>query len=544
MPKKITQIVFDGAGSLSSSEDPPEILKTITTGPQYAAMGNSADGGYIQVTESDMHKSAGFIMSDFAPSLYSEWFLPFQQLRGQLTVTTGGVFISTTDHPDGRLVATVNDLDERTEHVVTSPTDTVNHVVRLTREEYDALETKDSATFYIIDGGAEGEYTNYMAVPDYANRETVSRISVNNGTWTADRSGFISCRLQADITTIKASHFLTGKVSINGTIAAGYTVAPAATAGTALMLRLDPEPLPVRKGDVIQFLITAASATANDPDPLPSLQVHQVYCYFIPPKWESFSTPVISENFENYLAVPDYANADSAAVTIAEETLTTSDIGRYQKTYAGFTADRSGFLLVRFGGTAPVAGLKWQQIWINGRIAAMDGVTQEGGYAQQGYPVPVAKGDVVTGFLDYGTLAGTYVIRISAIYIPPRFIKRAAPVVVEPVGSYSLEEVMTNETWIDGKPVYKRTVQTGALGGGAWAPAETRTILSDITSWNVARWIGSVEAMTADYQTVTLGHTVNRTQLIVRNSSSSTWTDGFVTLSPSWFTIRYTKTTD
>ncbi|MDR1957619.1 MAG: hypothetical protein LBQ54_00985 [Planctomycetaceae bacterium] len=114
---------------------------------------------------------------------------------------------------------------------------------------------------------------------------------------------------------------------------------------------------------------------------------------------------------------------------------------------------------------------------------------------------------------------------------------------LHPIG-YSTSEVFTGQYWIDGKPIYKRTVQTAALGSSPWNASESRVIVNDITSWNVARWIGVAEGMAGDYQTETFGHSDSRTQLKLRNSSSSNWSAGFITTSPNWFTVRYTKTTD
>lgn len=94
-------------------------------------------------------------------------------------------------------------------------------------------------------------------VPDYANMEDVNRITTWNGTWTADRTGFVYCR------TAQGSSGTGCSVRVND-----HKAAMICTAGGHVLDVV----IAVIKGDVITIGGAAYGAYTT---PL---------CYFIPPK--------------------------------------------------------------------------------------------------------------------------------------------------------------------------------------------------------------------------------------------------------------------
>jgi hypothetical protein len=107
-------------------------------------------------------------------------------------------------------------------------------------------------------------------LPDYANMESTNRISVNNGTWTADRSGYVELFVYA---TNSSSDSITGpevRYSINNkVIQAAVVTVPLTWSGNYYM-----NILPVKKGDVVKI---AVSAYHGD------FVIDSIACYFIPP---------------------------------------------------------------------------------------------------------------------------------------------------------------------------------------------------------------------------------------------------------------------
>jgi hypothetical protein len=100
----------------------------------------------------------------------------------------------------------------------------------------------------------------------------------------------------------------------------------------------------------------------------------------------------------------------------------------------------------------------------------------------------VAAGDsFVLHARRHGGSAGTLTsIALTALFIPPKLVAKQLPVVVEKNGSYSLDEVKTADTWIDGKPIYKKTINTGALPN-----ASTKSLAHNIAN---IEWVVKTEA--------------------------------------------------
>jgi hypothetical protein len=139
------------------------------------------------------------------------------------------------------------------------------------------------------------------------------------------------------------------------------------------------------------------------------------------------------------MIVPDYAAMESQ--------------NRVTTTGGTWTADRTGFVFVQVfmeGGNNVIA-------LINNKVVIRKGQGDAGTDV-----FAVSKGDVVDLRNESSTGAGT--LNYCVVYfIPPKFVAKELPVVVEKNGSYSLDEIKTADTWIDGKPIYKKTVEFGYM---------------------------------------------------------------------------------
>jgi hypothetical protein len=232
------------------------------------------------------------------------------------------------------------------------------------------------------------------------------------------------------------------------------------------------------------------------------------------------------DNIAGFMIVPDYANQE-----------TTNRISTNNGTW---TADRTGFVV----GSAYAQSSGTFRWFVNNKIAArISQYNANWGCATN--PIPVKKGDVVKFTVSEGSLSGN----CDLYFIPPAFIKKEMPVIVEKNGSYSLEEVKTADTWIDGKPIYKKSFNFGTK---TFAANSKGSILDNAFPAN-------------DVETV-VKQSFSATDGWSNLTGSPSWTDrvdesGFTfflsmsnsiqhrtktasTLTNLIFTIEYTKTTD
>jgi hypothetical protein len=112
--------------------------------------------------------------------------------------------------------------------------------------------------------------------PDYALQETINRISVNNGTWTVDRTGFIYFNIRAF--TFLSSESLVFYVN-NKPVDSGQCNQNVSS-GSPFLNRISGV-VPVTVGDVVRVYVSA-TATFNNSE-----------VYFIPPKYEAQLQPKI-----------------------------------------------------------------------------------------------------------------------------------------------------------------------------------------------------------------------------------------------------------
>ena len=114
--------------------------------------------------------------------------------------------------------------------------------------------------------------------------------------------------------------------------------------------------------------------------------------------------------------------------------------------------------------------------------------------------------------------------------------------------SYSTSEVKTNATWIDGKPIYKKTISTGALPqGGAIATTDISSLSVDtIVDYRGIAWASSLRNFRA---LPFVGESMNNmirvdvqggATLRILSTADSDWGN----YDNSYVTLWYTKTTD
>jgi hypothetical protein len=212
---------------------------------------------------------------------------------------------------------TRNADDTDNEYVPLRGTDAAEKPVFLTQEEYDALEDPADSGLYpslagkrvVITDGNDVEY-NYFAVPDYENIETVSRISTIDGSWTADRMGYV--RMSAYITT-------TANTEQNMFVAIGSTVENRVVvdrvynhSGGIENIRLN-SVYEVEKGQTIWVIRSSGSTFGG------------IGCYFIPPKFTKILPPkIVVEEPRTYV----YEEVDTGKTWITGYPI-------YRKCYSG-----------------------------------------------------------------------------------------------------------------------------------------------------------------------------------------------------------------
>jgi hypothetical protein len=75
---------------------------------------------------------------------------------------------------------------------------------------------------------------------------------------------------------------------------------------------------------------------------------------------------------------------------------------------------------------------------------------------------PIAAGQTIRI-----TSSAATVTAINCFFIPPKYYAQKLPVIVNSGISYSYEELLTGETWLNGKPIYRKTfslMTPGAAG--------------------------------------------------------------------------------
>lgn len=114
--------------------------------------------------------------------------------------------------------------------------------------------------------------------------------------------------------------------------------------------------------------------------------------------------------------------------------------------------------------------------------------------------------------------------------------------------SYSTSEIKTNATWIDGKPIYKKTISTGALpqNGAVTTTDITSLSVDTIVDYRGVAWASSLRNFRA---LPFVGESMNNmirvdvqggATLRILSTADSDWRN----YDNSYVTLWYTKTTD
>jgi hypothetical protein len=133
--------------------------------------------------------------------------------------------------------------------------------------------------------------TSYM-VPDYAKMETVNRITENNGTWTADRLGYVFLYGSVGVTTGSTSYvphvqfFINGK-KVSHVVSSGQGAINASMTYGATHA--------VKPGDVVKIYLQQDASTSITP-------FFTTSCYFIPPLYVTPPVPVVEYGQDYSLA--------------------------------------------------------------------------------------------------------------------------------------------------------------------------------------------------------------------------------------------------
>jgi len=127
-----------------------------------------------------------------------------------------------------------------------------------------------------------------FATPDYARKESTNRINANNGTWTADRNGYVNISLVGTSTaTTNAWYYVTITINEKDVVNKTQLTNQVGTIQDTYLLA-------VKVGDVVKITYTVGT----------NLSVTTLRCYFI---------PVVSNNFNVF---SDYSGSPAYSSTI------------------------------------------------------------------------------------------------------------------------------------------------------------------------------------------------------------------------------------
>jgi hypothetical protein len=376
-----------------------------------------------------------------------------------------------------------------------------------------------------------------QTVPDYAHMETTNRITASGGLWVVDRTGFVNCESYVYASNNLASGvYMEASIYVNNIMVSTKSTksAPENTTRTqtAAILQVSP-------GDVVGIVGSAYDSMNNNTETTDNIS-SAVYCRFIPPKYVSTAAPRITADALNTVPVPDYANV--------------MPITSFNTTNTNWTADRTGFVVVRVEGYASGGYNLLFLVYINadGPILVNGTTVNIDRVRYVSHLLPVSAGDSIACYLASESGGVTTVTYAAAQFIPYKSVTTQAPNIVVSGASYSQTEMATGETWIDGKPIYRRVFQStlpAALGTDS-----TQTLLAS----------GTIDALIKyDAVVKTAGNSIPeksfKTQNSVRyeislchNTTAGLviWTnlpaDSTTTYisSPVYVTVYYTKTTD
>jgi hypothetical protein len=304
-------------------------------------------------------------------------------------------------------------------------------------------------TLEIIPARISKDYKNVLVYPDYTKPtdlastkiytiDTLSWISVLVNTITIPQSGYIFCRIESSYCCY---HHRRLNITINGLNI---------QLGSSNYDDLFSIFVPVNTGDIVRYYVTYAEA-------LTGVTVY-IECMFYPNKYIDQVPPVISEQYRNCISAPDY----SKGVELLPSGSYTATLTSTQNVYESFvlktiTVNQSGYIVagMELGNADWTKAFRIYKISVNGQ-AVYDSANDDNGTVTE--LIPIIAGDVVT----YGVatvIAREWTVILSCMYYPSRFAEVQANRISD---RYTTGEQLTGETWIDGKPIYRR-VFTGNL---------------------------------------------------------------------------------
>jgi hypothetical protein len=265
-------------------------------------------------------------------------------------------------------------------------------------------------------------YLDSLLTPDYSAMETINRINSNNGTWAVEKAGFVLASVTATWTGTSISGG-SCRVYINDVLV-GQTYG--ATPGT-LANSSERTVYPVQSGDIVKLEIVNTSGA--------TLVTSNFSCFFIPPKILNTFAPVVAENFENYTFVPNYNNRTQVI----------------NGTNQSYTITQAGFIYASALNTQTAN----TRILING-FTVLDGINAVSKYAPKSDIFSVLPGDVITtaGAAENSIESGNPAYNVY--FMPGRWLKVRAPVVIEPTTTYDYSEIDTGQRWINGKKIWRK----------------------------------------------------------------------------------------
>jgi hypothetical protein len=168
------------------------------------------------------------------------------------------------------------------------------------------------------------------------------------------------------------------------------------------------------------------------------------------------------------MAVPDYAKQE----TDSKFSSAKADFGNYV-----WTVNRSGYVILTHNlGETVEANLNNYYVNIFYNVSGNQIAFFQNTFLRR-VLIPVNVGDIVNISVDSSKSWPEFTA--ACYFIPPRFVTTKAPNIVTSGASYSTNEVATGETWIDGKPIYRRVFE-GTLTGAPDTLTDTNLIATDI----------------------------------------------------------------
>jgi hypothetical protein len=230
------------------------------------------------------------------------------------------------------------------------------------------------------------------------------------------------------------------------------------------------------------------------------------------------------DNYAGFMVVPDYSKIEN--------------INRISTNNGTWTVDRTGFIAMSAFARNTSGSIVIEYVVNNITAGVYRLYANDDSNRGIRETIAVKQGDIVRIQLSSST--GTITdFNIACNFIPSKLVAKELPVVVEKNGSYSLDEVKTAETWIDGKPIYKLTFTCSIT-----IPDTTNGVPTSTVIPNISTFVRS-EITTSAYSSV-VGNEQLFAYAIKNTGVIGIWGNAFNNAQSylRYVTVYYTKTTD